>query len=148
LEDYMASYTAENTAQRERLIALAARLTDEDLLRPLDHGWTVAAALVHLAFWDRSRWGTLRRWLENGEFPSSLGTSPDPINDAVYVLSQAIPPRAAPKLAMDAAETVDSLVEQLTPDQVAALESAGLGRMVNRSLHRREHLDQIEQALG
>jgi hypothetical protein len=77
-----------------------------------------------------------------------VGVYPDPINDAVYALSQAIPPRAALKLAMDAAETVDSLVEQLTPDQVAALESAGLGRMVNRSLHRREHLDQIERALG
>jgi len=143
----MASYIAENTAQRARLNALAARLTDEDLLRPLAHEWTVAAALVHLAFWDRSRWGTLRRWVEDGEFPTQ-GASPDPINDAVYALSQAIPPRAALKLALDAAETVDSLVEQLTPDQVAALEQAGLGRMVNRSLHRREHLDQIERALG
>lgn len=143
----MASFTAENTAQCERLNALAARLADDDLLRPLGFGWTVAAALVHLAYWDRNREATLKRWLASGDLVTS-GSSPDPTNDAVFALSQAIPPRAALKLAIEAAEAVDRLVAQLTSEQIAALESAGMGRMVNRSLHRREHLDQIEQALG
>ena len=35
------SYVQENTAQRERLRTLAARLTDDDLARELPGGWTV-----------------------------------------------------------------------------------------------------------
>jgi hypothetical protein len=46
--------TTRNDAERARLAALIARLTDEDLIRPLPSGeWTVADTLGHLAFYDR-----------------------------------------------------------------------------------------------
>jgi Mycothiol maleylpyruvate isomerase N-terminal domain len=47
------SYVALNTAERARLEAVVGRLTDADLKRPLAAGWTVAAVLAHLAFWDQ-----------------------------------------------------------------------------------------------
>jgi hypothetical protein len=47
------AYTRENTAEREHLIALANRLTDEQLSRTVEAGWTVAGILAHLAFWDQ-----------------------------------------------------------------------------------------------
>ena len=43
------SYVTENSAQRARLRALVDRLTDAELARPLDAGWTVAAVLASLA---------------------------------------------------------------------------------------------------
>jgi hypothetical protein len=63
----------------------------------------------------------------------------------VAILSAAIPPRAAAKLAVEAAETLDRELEKLTPEQVEALEAAGMNRLLNRSLHREDHLNQIEQ---
>ena len=47
------AYVAENNVQRERLRGLVTRLSDDDLSRPLDAGWTIAAVLGHLIFWDQ-----------------------------------------------------------------------------------------------
>ena len=135
-------YAEVNTAQRERLIALVNRLSDDDLMYTVEHGWTIATVLVHLAFWDRHRWLILKQWQHDGQLPPQ---TPDPINDVVAILSAAIPPRAAAKLAVEAAETLDRELEKLTPEQVEALESVGMNRLLNRSLHREEHLNQIQQ---
>jgi hypothetical protein len=140
------SYMAQNIAERERLRALVARLNDHDLERPVGEGWTVTTVLVHLAFWDRHRLFALKRWLHEGQLPSS--GEPDAINAAVAALSKAIPPREAALLAVEAAEAIDYELEQLSPDQEAALEAAGMTRLLNRSLHRHEHIDQIEAALA
>jgi len=48
-----ASYLVENDRERARLKSFVVRLTDEELGRSLGDGWTVAAALMHLVFWDR-----------------------------------------------------------------------------------------------
>ena len=46
------TYVIENTVERDRLMALTARLTEEELRRQLPNGWSVATKLAHLAFWD------------------------------------------------------------------------------------------------
>jgi hypothetical protein len=141
------SYMAQNIAERERLRALVARLHDHDLTRPVGGGWTVTTVLVHLAFWDRHRLSILKQWQRDGETipPTSLS---DAINDAVTILSKAIPPREAAQLAVDAAEAIDYELEQLSPEQVTVLEAAGMERLLNRGLHRRDHIEQIERVLG
>src|SRR6266511_3774329 len=47
------SFIERNRASTERIRALAARLTDEEMQHPVGEHWTVAIALAHLAFWDR-----------------------------------------------------------------------------------------------
>jgi hypothetical protein len=47
------SYIAENNAERTRLQALVARLTDADPAQATSEDWTVGVGLLHLAFWDR-----------------------------------------------------------------------------------------------
>ena len=47
------SFIALNRASTERIRALAARLSDEEMQHPVGEHWTVAIALAHLAFWDR-----------------------------------------------------------------------------------------------
>src|SRR5689334_8700766 len=47
------SYIAENDRERRRLEALVEKLDDAALSRAMPAGWTVAAVLAHLAFWDQ-----------------------------------------------------------------------------------------------
>lgn len=140
----MSVYTAENTASRERLHKLTARLTDADLAKSLGHLWTVKDALVHLMFWDQHRLAMVTQWLAGGEAPIA-STATEAINEAVRVLGLSIPPREILRRVVESAEALDAALEKLTPDQVAAIQQAGMNQILNRSLHRNGHLDEIEQ---
>jgi uncharacterized damage-inducible protein DinB len=98
-------YSEVNRASRERLRALTARLSDDDLRRTVEHGWTVAQVLAHMALWDRHRFELLKLWQRAGTFPA--GGEADVVNDAVAFLAAALPPRAAADLAIEAAEALD-----------------------------------------
>src|SRR5262245_38687810 len=79
------SYVAENTAERKRLRALVARLTDQELARPMSAGWTIAGVLGHLAFWDQRIVALLEQWRKAGTAspPRAFdGADVDWINDA------------------------------------------------------------------
>jgi hypothetical protein len=41
------SFVEQNRVSTNRIHALAARLTDEEMQHPVDEHWTVAIALVH-----------------------------------------------------------------------------------------------------
>ena len=57
-------YPQQNREARDRILALTANLSEADLSRPLDGGWTIGAELAHLAFWDRVHIGRLRAALD------------------------------------------------------------------------------------
>jgi len=142
------SYVEANTKGRERLRALAEELTDEKLALQVGDGWTVAATLAHLAFWDYRVLLLLRHWRD-----AEVGRSPidiDGINDSMKPLCLAIPGREAASLAVKAAEAVDAELARLPEDLMAEI-----GTLVqhgtlwpDRSIHRHWHLDQIERALA
>ncbi len=137
---------AKNARERDRLKSLVARLSDADLVRPVGHGWTVATTLVHLAFWDLRAITLIDRYEREGVRPSPADV--DVVNDTVRALAAAIPPRAAARLAVEAAEAADSRVEAL-PDRVLdAVAAAGNPFTPSRHVHRAEHLDEIERALS
>ena len=136
-----------NAKGRERLQALVSRLSDEDLAQPAGDGWTNAAILAHLAFWDYRALVLIERWKKTG-----VGSSPidaDGVNDAMKALCLAIPAREAANLAVKAAEAVDAELENL-PEELRAeidiLVQEGKFR-TNRSIHRNAHVDQIEERL-
>src|SRR6266853_1622147 len=123
-------YVAENNRERARLRALVERLSDGDLARPLDAGWTVGAVLAHLAFWDERILVLIERWEKEGlrSTPRSFDEKDvDWINDSTKALCLALPPREAARLAVAAAGNPISLV---------------------RAEHRREHLDEIERVFA
>ena len=140
-------FVAENTKERERLIALVGRLTDEELSLPLEDDWTVAVALAHLAFWDQRSLLLVRRWKNSGVVqPSPLDI--DLTNDSLLPLWLAIPPRAAANLAVSAAEEIDRELEEASPDWITKIESLGEKFRIDRSIHRKLHLDEIEEILS
>jgi DinB family protein len=141
------SYVAQNTAQRQRLRALADRLSEDELRRPLPAGWTIAAVLAHLAFWDQRILVLLERW-ERGADPRRLDAADvDWINDSAKALCLALPPRAAARLAVSVAEAVDRTLESLPGERLAANTAAGSPINLLRAQHRQEHLDEIERSL-
>jgi len=139
------SFLIENSQERKRLSSLVARLSEDELSLKLPNGLTVAATLAHLAFWDRRVLILIQRWKQNGVSPSPVDT--DAINDALASLLLAISPRIATQLACTAAEATDSELEEVSDDLIEAIQGLGGTVRLNRSLHRRMHLDEIEVLL-
>jgi uncharacterized damage-inducible protein DinB len=142
------SYVAENAHERKRLSALVAKLSDAELARPLPAGWTVAAVLGHLAFWDQRIIALIPR-LERGEAIGPIEeTDVDWINDAAKPMLLAVPPRRMAELAVAIADAVDDKAATLSDAVLARAVAAGPALSLRRAEHRRAHLDEIERALG
>jgi hypothetical protein len=139
-------YAVENASERRRLQTLIANLSDEDLHCLLANGWTVAITLAHLAFWDQRQLALVKKWERDGV--QAAPADADTINEAVRILAAALPPHTAAQLALEAAQAIDHELEQISADLVAAIEASGHSWLLRRALHRREHLDRIEQTLS
>jgi DinB family protein len=143
------SFVEGNTRERERLQALVARMSDEDLARPATPEWSVADMLGHIAFWD-ARASMLAAKLERG-FPWSEEDyerdEVDSLNGAVAVLIKALPPRLVAETAVRLAADADDLVSRLPAEKMWPQDQQS-PLNCERSGHRAEHLDQIEAALG
>jgi hypothetical protein len=129
---------------------LVSELSEADLALSTYYGWTVAALLAHLAFWDERMTVILRRWKEAGFDPSPIDSAA--VNDALKLICHALEPQTAAALSIAAAERIDAELETLTPDLVKQIEeqaeaTATQFRM-NRSLHRDGHLNDIEALLN
>jgi len=144
------TFIASNDATRSRLRALVARLSDADLGRPMPAGWTVASVLGHLAFWDQRVLVLLDRWEQSPSAVPPVINEADVawVNDAAKPHFLAMPPRRAAELALAIAEAVDARVAALPDDLLARNKAAGSPLSMTRSVHREEHLDEIERALG
>ena len=105
-------YAQQNAESRQRLQTFIRRLSDADLACTTDYGWTVAALLAHLAFWDHRVSNILKRWQMEGLDPSEIDSGV--VNDSLRVICHALEPRTAAELAISAAEKIDSELEQLT----------------------------------
>ena len=135
-------------ASLDRLRALGQRLSDDELARTIDAPWTAAGLFAHIAFWDRF---VLERWkltAEQGErTPVAVdGAFMERINDASLDQWMAIPPRLAIEHCLAAAADVDAYTEGLDDDVRAALVAEGRHRLLDRSVHRDDHLETLESA--
>ena len=139
-------FVAENAKERERLRSLVERLTDKELSLPLGNGWTIAVAFAHLSFWDQRILFLMRKWKKSGVEPSSVDI--DVTNDSLLSLWLAIPPRKAANLAISSAEAIDRELEETTSDFITEIEGLGEKFRLYRSIHRKLHLDQIEEFLS
>jgi uncharacterized damage-inducible protein DinB len=144
------TFIAGNDATRSRLRALVARLSDADLARPMPAGWTVASVLAHVAFWDQRILVLLDRWEQSPSAvpPAIAEADVDWVNDATKALLLAMPPRRAAEVTVATAEAVDARVAALPDDLLARNKAAGSPLSMARSVHREEHLNEIERVLG
>ena len=142
-------YAQQNKESRQRLKSLVSALSDADLAYSTDYGWTVAALLAHLAFWDHRMSNILHRWQTEGLDSSEIDAGV--VNDSLRVICHALEPRTAAALALSATEKIDSELETLTADFVKKLEEHATATntqfRMNRSLHRNAHIDDIDALL-
>jgi hypothetical protein len=139
-------FVSENARERERLRSLVECLTDEQLCLPLGGGWTIAVALAHLSFWDQRSLFLMRKWKQSGVEPSPIDI--DITNDSLLSQWLAIPPRDAANLAISSAEAIDRELATACSEFIAEIESLGEDFRLYRSIHRKLHLDQIEEFLS
>ena len=136
---------SQDTRERQRLEALVRRLSDPELTRQMDDGWSVAAVLAHLAFWDPRAAVLVERWRRTGVGRSEADA--DAINDAARAQWLALPPRVAAEQAVEAARAIDAALDA-APDLVEQIVRSWSPVNVSRAVHRGEHLDPIERALA
>jgi hypothetical protein len=140
------SYIKENAKSRERLAKLVKSLTDDDLkLVIYKEGWTIAAALGHIAFWDERRRFMLKLWKKKGV--SAAPRFGLMINDILLPLLLAIPPRKAAELVVATAAALDKEIEALPPTMVKDIVALKDDAALNRAAHRNDHLDEIDAFL-
>ena len=97
----MFPYAQQNDESRQPLKNVIGRLSDTDLALSTGYGWTVAALLAHLAFWDQRMIVIWKRWKEEGFDPSPIDANA--VNDALKVVCHALEPRKAIELSLSAA---------------------------------------------
>lgn len=134
------SFAEKNQTSTARIRALTARLSDDDLRRPLGEHWTVAIALAHIAFWERRVLAVLDATEREGRVSApSIDIS---INDLLLPFWAAMPVREAAQLAIDSAEAVDARLASFPAPLLEEMYAAG-PRWVVRAIHRDAHLDEI-----
>jgi len=138
------AYKKLNRASRERIHALADRLTDEEMLTRVGEHWTVAVVLAHLAWWDRR----VMYVLDMTEKDKKLFVPEIDIfvNDLSLPLWLAVPPREVARICIESAETVDQRIEDYDPALREEIFNYNK-RWIIRALHRNEHLDEADAAL-
>jgi uncharacterized damage-inducible protein DinB len=141
------SYVAKNDAARQRLEKLVASCSDAELAEPMPAGWTVAAVLAHVAFWDVRIQLLLDRWQTQNVPPPAITEDFDWINDAAKPMQLALSPRRAAELTVASAQTVDRMVQGLSEEMLNRIIETKAPLSLDRAAHRNEHLDEIEAAL-
>jgi hypothetical protein len=138
------SFGERNRVSTDRMRALAARLTIEEMQHPIDQHWTVSIALAHLAWWDRRVLYVLDMTERDGKLSSPQIDIV--VNDLSLPLWAAVPPREAARIAIETAEALDRRLEDYPSALLEAVDAYNK-RWVVRAMHRDEHLDDIDAAL-
>lgn len=139
------SYIEQNRASTERIRALAERLSEEEMQTRVGEHWTVGIVFVHLAWWDRRVMYVLDMTEKDDKlFIPEIDII---VNDLSLPLWAAIPPHEAARIAIETAETLDKRLEEYSPALLEEIYNYNK-RWVIRALHRGEHLDEADAALG
>lgn len=146
----MRDHDERNRLSRERMATLTERMDADALRRPMGEHWTIAASLVHLSYWDGF---VAQRWTHanaNGlATPASFESLlEDLVNDTLTPLLLRVPADEAIGPALEAALAVEQIIAGLSDERVEAVKREARLRLIDRSIHRIEHLDEIEVALA
>jgi hypothetical protein len=150
MEEALPEIEERNRSSLERLRAVGSSLSDAELERTIDAPWTTAALFAHIGFWDRFvrvRWEGAAR--DGRRTPTPVDDAlalKDEINEASLASWLATPARDAVEGCLASASAIDDLVSSVPSDVIAELVEAGQQRLVDRSLHRGDHLRTIEEA--
>lgn len=138
------SFIELNRASRERMRAIADKLTDEEMQTKVGEHWTVSIVYAHIAWWDRRVMYVLDMSEKEGKvFIPQIDIF---VNDLSLPLWAAVPAREAVRIAMENAQALDKRLEEYPESLLEEIHEYNK-RWVVRALHRNEHLDEADAAL-
>ena len=138
------SFVESNRQSLERMKAMAARLSDQELATPVGPHWTVAIVFAHIAFWDRRVMYVLDMTEKEGKlFIPEIDIF---VNDLSLPFWQALPAREAVRIGLENAEELNRRLETY-PEPLLEQVAGYNKRWVDRGLHRGEHLAEADAAL-
>ena len=140
------SYRSRNREQTGRLKAMR-QWSDETLAHRVGEHWTVGVALAHIAYWDSRTLAVLELSARHG-LPRAWWTPVEAgaVNDARLPTWLALPPREALRQAIQTAEVLDRVIDEL-PAEIREAVMIERARSFDRYRHRGEHLDEVERAV-
>jgi uncharacterized damage-inducible protein DinB len=149
------SFVERNRASQAELAGMLAGMSAADLARPAGDGtWNVGQVLGHLGFWDRFLAARWRAALAAGPAsqPSVLPHElADLLNDGLPSTWAAFAAAAGESVIAEtlaAAKEVDAIIGGLPAETPVEAILSDRPALLDRSIHRREHLAQIEAALA
>jgi len=138
------NYNQLNRESTERIKKLAESLSDEQFQTRVGEHWTVAIALVHLAFWDRRVMYALDKTEQTGKL--YIPEVEVAVNDLSLPIWETVPAKEAVRLAIESCEALDKRLESYPQYLLEEMYNYNK-RWVVRALHRNEHLDECDAAL-
>jgi hypothetical protein len=133
----------ENRKATERLSELLEKLPDDRLGAPVTAEWNVKRMLAHLAFWDQRGVLVVESAMKDGRLHAPFYD--DQLNDILAPVLDLIPAADVKQFALAVSRKLDALLENCPADILAEMEKVN-PRLIDRSLHRNDHLAEIERA--
>jgi uncharacterized damage-inducible protein DinB len=133
-----------NRKSTERMRQIIQGLSEKGLSQTTANHWTIAMTLAHLAFWDQRVIHVIESAKKNNELHAPLFD--DQLNDILAPILAVLPLADSARLAIHTAETLDQMLEEC-PAWIEDQMMLANNRLVERSLHRNDHLDEIEASI-
>ena len=133
-----------NRESRERMRTIIHRLSDEELSKSIGSDWTISITLAHLALWDQRVIFVIETAKKNNKLHAPYYDYQ--LNDILTPILRAIPVREAARMAITTAEKLDDDLEQCSTQLIEEMKEVN-ERLIDRSIHRNLHLDEIENAI-
>ena len=130
-----------NRRSTERMRQIIHSLSEKELSQTIGNNWTISITLAHLAFWDQRVIHVIELAKKNTVLNAPLFD--DQLNDILTPILGAISPPEAVRMAINIADELDEMLEECSPEFIEQLLKKN-NRLVERSLHRNNHLDEIE----
>jgi len=132
----------ESTARMRNIIS---KMSSEEFSIKIGSEWTISLTLAHLALWDQRVLYVIDSAIKNNKLHAP--TFDDQLNDILTPLLHAIPAPVAARLAITTAERLDGELEK-SPTKLLEEMIMINSRLVERSIHRNLHVNEIENALA
>jgi hypothetical protein len=133
-----------NRESTTRLRNIISQISDEEFSISIGSEWTISITLAHLALWDYRVIFVIESAIKNNKVHAPFYD--DQLNDILTPSMKAIPPTEAAKMAIATAERVDNALEKCPKILLEEMRKVN-SRLLERSIHRNLHLDEIENAI-
>src|SRR4030042_2960206 len=134
-----------NRDSTERMRKIINQISVEEFSINIGSEWTISITLAHLALWDQRVVFVIESAIKNGKLHAPFYD--DQLNDILTPLLKAIPPNEAAGLAIIMAERVDNELEKCPKEILEEMKKVN-SRLVERSIHRNLHVEEIENAIN